>query len=250
MPNSVKIFSLGVLIVIFIITYRFLQAIELQESEKSEAIPNTLTDQEIREGWKLLFDGKTTRGWRKPYTDHFPEKGWLVEDGSLIVLGAGGGDIITVDEFSNFELKLDFKLTDGANSGIKYFVVEKYEGASIGLEYQILDDARHPDASQGVGGNRSCASLYDLIPAENKTVNPVGEWNTMRLIAVNNHVEHWLNGKKVVDYERGIQIFRALIQKSKYKNYENFGMWEAGHILLQDHGHKVYFRNIKIRSLP
>jgi len=223
------------------------------------AIPNTLTKQEIKNGWKLLWDGKTASGWRGADKTTFPSQGWEMKDGILTVLdgsggeSANGGDIVTEKKFSNFELTLDFMLTTGANSGIKYYVVEGLNngtGSAIGLEYQLLDDANHPDAKLGVGGNRTIASLYDLIPASsNRVVNPVGEWNHARIVADNNHIEHWLNGIKVVEYERGTQIYQALVQKSKYKNYPAFGEAPEGHLLLQDHGNKVSFKNIKIREI-
>jgi len=220
-------------------------------------IPNTLTPQEIKAGWKLLWDGKTTNGWRGADKSEFPAKGWTIHNGILTVNESGGGesrnggDIITDKEYGDFELSLEFRLTKGANSGIKYFVKEglnKGVGSAIGLEYQLLDDKNHPDAKNGVGGNRTLASLYDLIPAaSNKPVNPTGQWNKATIICHGNHVEHWLNGVKVVTYDRGTQIFRALVQKSKYKIYPNFGEAQKGHILLQDHGNKVSFRNIKIK---
>ncbi len=206
-----------------------------------------LSRQEIRQGWKLLFDGKTSNGWKGAQSETFPERGWEIKDETLSVLpGNKGGDIVTIDQFASFELSLEFKLTPGANSGIKYFVLP---GTSLGLEYQILDDDRHPDAKQGVAGNRTLASLYDLIPAENKTSNPVGEWNQARIVVKGNHIEHWLNGEKVVEYDRDTQCFRALIQKSKYKDIEDFGLHPRGHILLQDHGDAVSFQNIKLREL-
>ncbi len=227
-------------------------------------IPNTLTEYEVRRGWRLLWDGETTAGWRGARLDAFPEAGWQIEDGVLSVLAsdgaesANGGDIVTVDTYSEFELELDFKITEGANSGIKYFVLtdlNKGPGSSIGLEYQILDDARHPDASQGVGGNRTLSSLYDLIPAGNLTIpdarkrfNGIGQWNRARIVVKGNHIEHWLNNEKVLEYERGTQIYRALVAKSKYDVWPNFGEAPAGHILLQDHGDNVSFKNIKIRE--
>jgi len=196
--------------------------------------------------WALLFDGKTSQGWKGAQIPQFPDTGWVIKDNMLIVEAAGGGgDIVTLEQFSEFELSLEFMLTPGANSGIKYFV---QPGTFLGLEYQILDDEKHPDAKEGVDGNRTVASLYDLIPAENKMVHPPGGWNEARIVVKGNHIEHWLNGQKVVDFERGTQIFRALVAKSKYREIENFGLYPRGQILLQDHGDLVYFRNIKIRN--
>ncbi|WP_218918708.1 3-keto-disaccharide hydrolase [Rufibacter tibetensis] len=219
---------------------------------------NTLNDEEKKEGWKLLFDGKTTAGWRGAYKDAFPEQGWKIENGELVVLKSGGGesrnggDIITEQQYDNFELTLEAKLTPGANSGVKYFVTErlpKSPGSAIGLEFQILDDELHPDAKMGRDGNRTIGSLYDLITAQNKKVNPIGEWNKVRIVSNNKHVEHWLNGVKVVEYERGSQEFRDLVAASKYQKFENFGEAPQGHILLQDHGDEVRYRNIKLLDL-
>lgn len=227
-------------------------------------VPNTLTKQEQREGWKLLFDGKTTTGWRGAYKEAFPEKGWSVSNGTLSVQKADGsesqnfGDIVTTDEYSQFDLRFDVKLTEGANSGVKYFVVETYPkpaGSAFGLEFQVLDDARHPDAKMGRDGNRTVGSLYDLIPAvQNKPINPIRQWNSGRVLVQGKHVEHWLNGQKVVEYERGSDAFRDLVAKSKYaapayNANGRFGEAPKGHILLQDHGDHVEFRNIKIKSL-
>lgn len=231
---------------------------DTKEIAQINYIPNTLSDYEKKNGWKLLFDGVSTKGWRGAYKDKFPEKGWEVKDGVLSVLGSNGaeasngGDIVTMDQYGNFELTLEFKITEGANSGIKYYVTEseKNKGSAIGLEYQILDDVRHPDAKMGRDGNRTLASLYDLIPAaKGKRPNAIGEWNMARIVSKNNHVEHWLNGFKVLEYERGSKEFRDLVALSKYKVWENFGEAPKGHILLQDHGNFVSFRNIKIREL-
>lgn len=225
-------------------------------------IPNTLSDFEKRQGWRLLWDGKTTDGWRGAKLDGFPESGWKISHGELIVLASdggestNGGDIITTDHFSDFELQFEFKPTKGANSGVKYFVdpkLNKGAGSAIGLEFQILDDNLHPDAKMGVNGNRTAASLYDLITAtsldtpRNKDLR-VGDWNRGRIVVKGGHVEHWLNGYKMVEYDRFSQMFRALVAYSKYKDWENFGRWPAGPILLQDHGDLVSFRSIKIRE--
>ncbi|MDY7394132.1 DUF1080 domain-containing protein [Aureibaculum sp. 2210JD6-5] len=221
---------------------------------------NNLIGNQAKEGWQLLWDGKTTDGWRGAKLKTFPEKGWVIEDGELTVLASGGGeseaggDIVTVDKYGDFELQLDFKLTKGANSGIKYYVdteLNKGAGSSIGLEYQILDDANHPDAKLGNHeGSRTLASLYDLIQADpNKPVNPIGEWNSARIISKDNHVEHWLNGMKVLEYERKSGDYRKLVSESKYVDWKNFGEAEKGHILLQDHGDRVSFKNIKIKPL-
>ena len=228
-------------------------------------VPNTITKEEKRKGWRLLWDGKTTKGWRSAKKNEFPDKGWKIEDGVLTVLETGGaeaeagGDIITNEKYGDFELMLEFKITEGANSGIKYFVdpgINKGAGSSIGPEFQILDDKKHPDAKKGVNGNRTVGSLYDLmtasnlsVPSRGKPFNGVGKWNLARIVAKGNKVEHWLNGYKVIEYERGTQMWRSLVAYSKYKKWPAFGELPEGHILLQDHGNEVHFRSIKIREL-
>lgn len=220
---------------------------------------NQLTFEDKRGGWQLLWDGKTTNGWRGAKLEEFPEKGWEIKDGVLSVLASGGaesaagGDIVTKAMYADFELKVDFKITESANSGIKYYVdteLNKGEGSSIGLEYQILDDERHPDAKKGSHeGSRTVASLYDLIQADpNKHMNAVGEWNTAHIVSKESTVEHWLNGVKVLAYQRGSDEFLKLVAESKYKDWPNFGLLEKGNILLQDHGDLVSFKNIKIKT--
>lgn len=221
---------------------------------------NTLIKKEKKQGWKLLFDGKTTNGWVGVFKDKFPEKGWKVENGELIVLksdggeSTNGGDIVTTELYSDFELMLEVKLTPGANSGVKYFVDPAQPPVSgksaLGLEFQILDDERHPDAKLGRNGNRTIGSLYDLITADtNKKPSPIGEWNKVRIVSKNNQIEHWLNGQLVVKYTRGSQEFKDLIAISKYADKPGFGLCKEGYILLQDHGDEVHYRNIKIRRL-
>ncbi len=227
------------------------------EIYQANFVPNTLTEKEVNDGWKLLFDGSTSAGWRGAHKDAFPDSGWVIENGYMKVLPSGGaeskggGDIVTVDEYGNFDLFFEFMITEGANSGVKYFVTENYAstGSAIGLEYQVLDDQRHPDAKMGRDGNRTVASLYDLIPAANKRFNGIGQWNAGHIVSLNGHVEHWLNGFKVLEYERGSEEYRKLVQESKYKDFPGFGEAEKGHILLQDHGNEVCFRSIKIRPL-
>jgi hypothetical protein len=221
---------------------------------------NKLTIDEANNGWQLLWDGATTNGWRGAKLDRFPEQGWVIADGELTVLSsggdeaAGGGDIVTKELFADFEVSVDFKLTPGANSGIKYYVdtnLNKGAGSAIGLEYQLLDDALHPDAKLGNHeGSRTVSSLYDLIKADpGKPIHPIGEWNTAYIISNQGHVEHWLNGMKVLEYERGSEAYLQLVSESKYAQWPNFGELPAGPILLQEHGDQVSFKNIKIRPL-
>lgn len=230
-------------------------------------LTNQLTEREVSEGWKLLWDGKTTQGWRGAKLKEFPQQGWSIEDGTLIVADSNGGesenggDIVTVDQYENFELEVDFKITKGANSGIKYFVdtdLNKGKGSSIGCEFQILDDRFHPDAKKGKNGNRTLASLYDLITANalkfapnevtKKRVNKYA-WNRARIEVNGANVAHYINGIKVVEYNRSGQEWKDLVASSKYKDWPNFGEAKKGNILLQDHGDQVFYKNIKIKEL-
>jgi len=205
--------------------------------------------------WVSLFDGKSLDGWvSMKDTTKAPTQGWLAEDGILTVNPVPdqrGGDIITKKSYKNFILSVDFKLTEAANSGIKYFIDPAYyDGEAIGCECQVLDDTRHPDAKLGTNGNRTTASLYDVITADkSKAEFSLTDWNTMTIVVDGDHVQHWLNGTLVTDYTRNTQIFNALVQHSKFSGKKNFGNWETGHILLQDHKDKVFYRNIKIKEL-
>jgi hypothetical protein len=222
--------------------------------------PNSLSAHEKASGWRLLYDGHTSNGWRGATLSAFPPKGWLYKDGTMHCLPSqgkeesGGGDIVTDSLYGAFDLSFEFKITHGANSGVKYFVTlsEVTKGSAIGLEYQVLDDTLHPDAKLGRNGDRTLASLYDLIPAHKQArfVRPIGAWNTGRIIVYpDNHVEHYLNGVKVLEYERGSKEFKDLVAISKYVIWKNFGEAPDGHLLLQDHGNEVWFRSIKVKRM-
>lgn len=231
---------------------------DANDAPQVNCIVNTISPKEAKEGWALLWDGKTTNGWRGAKISNFPEKGWVIDNGILKVLKSGGGestnggDIVTTRKYKNFILSVDFKITEGANSGVKYFVnpdLNKGEGSAIGCEFQILDDDKHPDAKLGVRGNRKLGSLYDLIPApENKPFNKK-DFNTAVVVVKDNKVEHWLNGVKILEYERNNDMWKALVNYSKYRDWPNFGNAVEGNILLQDHGDEVWFKNVKIKEL-
>ena len=206
--------------------------------------PNTLTDKEKADGWKLLFDGKTTAGWRAVKKDKAPD-GWQATDGALARV-KGGGDIITNDQFENFELVFGWKVTDGANSGVFFRVNEDY-GVIQSPEYQVLHNQKHAD---GRNPKTSAASNYALHAPTKDLTKPVGEWNQAKIVVNGNHVEHWLNGEKVVEYELASDEWKSLVAGSKFKDMPNYGKSPKGHIALQDHGDRVEYRNIKIRSMP
>ena len=223
---------------------------------------NRLTDKEKEAGWQLLFNGADTRHWRGINKDHFPDIGWKIEDGALCVDACGGaesshgGDIVTRKVYGDFILKWEWKMKDrGGNSGVKYVVQEgrsENEKYGYGLEYQILDDANHSWMKQGKlkpGDYYTVGGLYNLYPPVNKKLKPLGTYNQSKIIVKGDHVEHWLNGLKVLEYSRGSQEFEKRVSQSKFKDIENFGQDEKGHILLQDHGNQVCFKNIKVKTL-
>ena len=209
---------------------------------------NELSAEEKAAGWKLLFDGKTTSGWRGLGKAEFPAKGWVVADGALThEAKGGGGDIVTAEDYESFELVWDWKIAEVGNSGVKYNLPDKNKG--IGFEYQMLDDEKHPDGVRG-GRLHQTAGLYDLIePAADKKVNPVGQWNTSRILVQGNKVEHWLNGAKTLAFELASPELKERVAKSKYKNAPGFGDKKPSPILLQDHGDEVCVKNMKLRPI-
>ncbi len=233
-----------------------------KKEENTEPVVNSLTEAEKEQGWILLFDGETFNGWRGLGRDEVPEAHWVVKDdcinkvesGSVPVQADGqplkGGDLMTIDTFRDFELRFEWKISQGGNSGIKYNVSEEISTrggpshAALGFEYQVLDDVNHSDNQNPT---HLSASLYDMITPENETLKPVGEFNTGRIVFNGNHGEHWLNGVKVVEYDLGSARFDSLFQESKYVRNPDFPEKRAGHIVLQDHSDEVWFRNIKIR---
>jgi hypothetical protein len=213
----------------------------------AHAEPNKLTDSEKESGWRLLFDGKTTAGWVGLGKEAFPTQGWIVQDGALVHKPkGGGGDIVTIDRFGDFELTWEWKIAPVANTGLKYNLPDPKK--AVGCEYQIIDDEKHPDGIKG-GRLHQTGSLYDAIePAAERKINPVGEWNQSRIVVQGNHVEHWLNGIKTVEFEFGSDALMAIKAKSKFKNTAGWGVKTTSPILLQDHGDEAAFRSIKVRA--
>ncbi len=241
------------------------QSGQQQEKENTKEIvkmkevqQNTLSQAEIDEGWELLFDGKSTAHWRGYQKEGFPEKGWIIEDGTLKVISSGrgeaggGGDIITQKKYKNFEFAVDWKVSEGGNSGIFYLAQEKPDQPiwKSAPEMQILDNDKHPDAKLGVDGNRMAGALYDLIPGNKDVVNPAGEWNSVKVMVYKGTVVHWVNGVQVLEYHLWTDDWNQMVLNSKFKDYEDFlNTAEEGYIGLQDHGDDVWFRNIKIKEL-
>jgi hypothetical protein len=218
--------------------------------DKETAMANRLSDEEKRAGWLLLFDGATLDGWRGYKRPDAAATRWKTESGLLTVDPAEGKDtrgaldLITRETFDNFELIAEWRIAEGGNSGIKYFVLEDRD-AAIGHEFQIIDDERHADAR--LGPKRQTAAFYDVLAAANRPLRPAGTFNVARIVVHGNHVEHWLNGTRVLQYELGSAALQAAIEQSKFKGIERFGKPQKGHILLQDHGDRVWYRNVKIR---
>lgn len=210
---------------------------------------NMLTDAERADGWQLLFDGETTDGWHTYNADTI-SSAWQVEDGTLTLAGENGGDIVTDDTFEDFELAIDWKISEGGNSGIFFNVVESDDYGAVyytGPEYQILDDVSAEDRQDST---HLAGSNYDLHAPSEDATRPAGEWNTTRIRVDDGHVEHYLNGVKIVDYELWTEAWREDVANSKFAEMEGYGQARRGHIALQDHNHRVWFRNIKIRPLP
>ena len=229
------------------------------------SLPNTLTEEEKAAGWRLLFDGKTFDGWRGLGRDAIPEGHWVIENGTMKKIPTDevprqadgqpqrGGDLMTVESFEDFELSFDWRISPGGNSGVKYNVSEELSTSrgskysALGFEYQVHDDDKHPDSKDPT---QRAGALYDLISPQNKQLRPVGEFNQSEIVFNGNHGEHWLNGVKVVEYDLGTALMDSLLAASKYRDISGFGDKKRGHIVLQDHGDTVWYRNIRIRVLP
>lgn len=227
------------------------------ESQGEEQTKETVVEEED-DGWVVLFDGSNVDNFRGYNSETFPEKGWVVEDGTLKVMGSGkgeaggGGDIITRKKYKNFELSLEWKVSEGGNSGIFYLAQEKADQPiwKSAPEMQILDNEKHPDAKLGKDGNRAAGALYDLIPGNLEVVKPAGEWNEVKVLVYNGTVVHWVNGENVLEYHLWTEDWKSMVLNSKFKDYEDFvNPAEEGYIGLQDHGDDVWFRNIKIKEL-
>ncbi|MBO9619934.1 MAG: DUF1080 domain-containing protein [Niabella sp.] len=215
----------------------------------SQQKDNLLTKKEQQQGWVLLFDGLSTNGWTTPSGKPVPG-GWQVKDGALSTAAGGkGGDIVTTNEYTNFILTLDFNIAPGCNSGVKYFYTKYATGGNLGMEYQVLDDVLAEDNKKD---NHLCGSLYDILAPDTKAkqLNPPGQWNTIKIVAKGRNVEHWLNGKRLLSFQRDGSEFGSAVEKSKFdKTVPAFGSVEKGKILLQEHGGTAAFKNIKLLIL-
>ncbi|HEY0669537.1 MAG TPA: DUF1080 domain-containing protein [Sphingobacteriaceae bacterium] len=260
MKNSLFLYSLLLLWVPFVVSAQSHSDNAMQtghlDKSRSQAKHNSLSRKEKKAGWELLFDGKNPNlSWRALKNDQFPKEGWTTADGCLGILpGSRGGDIITREKFSDFELVLEYKLSDSANTGIKYFVSElkNVKGATVlnGPEFQLIDDFKHESVKDNQSPETSTGSLYLLYAPKDKKLNQPGEWNKVRIIAQGRNVEHWINGKKILQYQRGSDEFKSLVAKTKFQEYAGqYGEAKEGYLLIQDHKDEACFRNIKIRRL-
>lgn len=219
---------------------------------------NQLSETERKAGWQLLFDGKTTQGWRGAYSTVFPEKGWKVTNGELrgeLTTGAesgDAGDIVTVEKYRDFELVFDWKIGKGGNSGVKYFIEERQpkpaKGSQVGYEYQLIDDADYIYNDQHLPQDLKTGSIYDVIPAQKPDIR-VDVWHNSKIVVQKNRIEHWLDGQRILAIDRSTEAFRQGVADSKFKDYPGFGQIGEGVVLLQDHGHSVAFKNIRIRKI-
>src|SRR3954447_1240635 len=230
------------------------QAPAAAQEEKAPAKKAALTATATGDagGWVQLFDGKEMKGWRGYKKTDATSTRWKVENGMLTVVPSGAGDthgardLITDATFDQFDLRWEWKIAQGGNSGVKYFVLEDQPSA-IGHEYQMIDDERHPDAK--IGPHRQTAALYDVFPAHDRPMKPAGEWNTSEVIVKGKHVTHLLNGKTVLEYDLDSPELMAAVAKSKFKDIARFGHPQNGHILVQDHGDQVFYRKIEIKRI-
>jgi hypothetical protein len=223
----------------------------MNNPEQAAAKDNELTAAEKKAGWKLLFDGKSLQGWRNYLKQDVSPK-WKVQEGAIVLTEGGAGDLVTAEEYGDFELELEWKIAEGGNSGIMYHVHEdpKFKATyATGPEVQVLDDERHPDAKQGKNGNRVAGSLYDMLPPTKKATKPAGQWNKVKIVIKGGKAEHYMNGTKVVEYPTKGAEWDKMVADSKFKGWEGFGKYDKGLIALQDHGDKVMYKNIKIRPL-
>lgn len=236
---------------------------DTNKSDDQTKANNTLSKEEIAEGWQLLFDGKSMNDWRGIGIEGIPTGHWKIENGAIRKIASGnvpkmsdgqpqkGGDLISKETFKNYELKFEWKISEAGNSGVKYNVVEEnsLKGGSknaLGFEYQVLDDEKHSD---NVNSSHRSAALYDLIATKGAVTLPIGKYNAAKIVFNKNHGEHWLNGVKVVEYELDSPEFDKLFKKSKYRDIADFTKHQIAHIVLQDHGNDCWYRNIKIRTL-
>lgn len=252
--QSIKYFFTYVLAVVVL---PLLVSCKSEKKSDAKTFEEAVISESLESEWISLFDGKTLNGWKQYGLDNITDM-WSVEDGMIVCNGEGGheadgkkrGSLITTDQFDNFELELDWKISPEGNSGILYHIVEKPEYAhafDTGPEYQLLDDVNFPSPVKKV---QETAAAYDMYPAKaDKKLNPAGEWNSTRFVYDHGHVEHWLNGEKVVEYDEGSDDWKARYEKSKWVDYPGWNKYKKGAIGLQDHGSKIWFKNIRVKKL-